>query len=499
MSPKDKLLRQAETETRNFLKDHPELYVLKADKGNKTVVMLKQDYVTRMEQMLSDTHTYERTQYDPTSGLQTKNNDIVRRLERLGLLDRTTAMKLRTYKAVCPKIYGQPKTHKSGLPLRPVVPCMTSPSYELSKFIATILQKSFQSKFNVRDSFAFCQYANTTIIPADHVMVSFDVVSLFTCIPIALVRKSIINHWNEIGTHTNICLDLFLEVTVFCIECSYFCFNGVFYKQKFGTAMGNPLSPIIADLVMEDLLERAVAAVPFEMPYPKKYVDDLFLILPKDKIDEVREIFNQQETSLQFTVEEEQNNRLPFLDLVVIRNLDRSMSTEWYMKPIASAMEASENTPEEDEKLFRSLTNIDGLSSRISKTLKKEYANIQVATKTTKTVGTLLPSIKDKTAKEQQSNVIYKIQCGDCEACYIGMTTTKLKQRISGHRSNVRRLETLRAAGYTNEDAAIVEVLCASSTPPAEKKVYTKRAKDTQLELKTDDLSTEDILTVLKA
>lgn len=124
----------------------------------------------------------------------------------------------------------------------------------------------------------------------------------------------------------------------------------------------------------------------------------------------------------------------------------------------STAMEASENTPEEDEKLFRSLTNIDGLSSRISKTLKKEYANIQVATKTTKTVGTLLPSIKDKTAKEQQSNVIYKIQCGDCEACYIGMTTTKLKQRISGHRSNVRRLETLRAAGYTNEDATIMEV-----------------------------------------
>lgn len=121
-------------------------------------------------------------------------------------------------------------------------------------------------------------------------------------------------------------------------------------------------------------------------------------------------------------------------------------------------MAANESQPEERDKIFRSLTNIDGLSSQVTKTLHKEYQNIQVATKTAKTVGALLPIVKDKTPKEEQNNVIYKIQCNDCDVCYIGMTTTKLKTRISGHRSNVRRLQTLREAGYTNTDAAVINI-----------------------------------------
>lgn len=151
--------------------------------------------------------------------------------------------------------------------------------------------------------------------------------------------------------------------------------------------------------------------------------------------------------------------------------------------PLGTAMAANENTVEE-ENLFRSLTNIDGLTSRITKTLKREYPNVQVATKTTKTVGALLPLVKDRTAKDQQSNVIYKIQCGDCEACYIGMTTTKLKQRISGHRSNVKRLQTLREAGYTNADAAVAEI--------REKTALVNHAAETGHTFRLDDVNIID-------
>lgn len=448
--PNQRFLVEAEQEAKQFLKQHPELYVLRADKGNKTVIMQKEEYVMRMERLLADTNTYEKTRRDPTASFQAKNNELVRRLENLGLLDATTARKLRTYKAVCPKIYGQPKTHKPGLPLRPVVPCMTSPSYDLSKYVGAIIQKSFHSKYSIPDSYHFCEMINTTRLPEGHIMVSFDVVSLFTCIPIALVRRSIINHWGEICEQTHICLDLFVEVVCFCIECSYFSFNGSFYKQKFGTAMGNPLSPIVAELVMEDLLDQAVEAVPFDIVFLKKYVDDLFLILPADKVEMVLNIFNQQDQHLQFTVEREEQNRLPFLDMVAVRSENQTIKTEWYMKPIASgrflnyrslhsfhhkmnvafnfakrvftfstncrldeirkvikrqllindypkslisrvinktqhtrqptdtAMEANENEPNESETVFRSLTNIEGLSNQIIKTLRRDYPQILV-------------------------------------------------------------------------------------------------------------------------
>ena len=139
---------------------------------------------------------------------------------------------------------------------------MTTPSYELSKYIGSILKRSLTSSYNVTSSFIFCEFVNNIQLPDGYVLLSFDVVSLFTCIPKQLIRKSVFKHWNEIKQNTHICLDLFWEIVEFCVDCSYFCFQGSYYKQIQGTAMGNPLSPIIADVVMEDLLDEAIAITP---------------------------------------------------------------------------------------------------------------------------------------------------------------------------------------------------------------------------------------------
>ena len=65
-------------------------------------------------------------------------------------------------------------------------------------------------------------------------------------------------------------------------------------------------------------------------------MDDLFLVLPPDKIQEVLNIFNSLNEHIKFTVEVEENARLPFLDLLVIRQNDRSIRTEGYSKKISS-------------------------------------------------------------------------------------------------------------------------------------------------------------------
>lgn len=117
----------------------------------------------------------------------------------------------------------------------------------------------------------------------------------------------------------------------------------------------------------------------------------------------------------------------------------------------ATAMDAStNNTP-----IFYSLTNISGLTQTITKTLHKEYPNIKIAIKNTKTVASLLPLVKDKTPIQEQSNAVCAIPCNDCDACYIGITTTKLKTRMSGHKSNVKQLQELKGKGYTNTDAEV--------------------------------------------
>ncbi|XP_065078974.1 uncharacterized protein LOC135701953 [Ochlerotatus camptorhynchus] len=310
--PVTNFYRNAEQHTREFFKTHPEIIVVNSDKGNRTVVMEREQYTTMMKTLLEDDRTYLRLAKDPTSTFQNKNNTIVKRLQDLHL-EPNLASKLKTYRAVCPKIYGQPKAHKPGLPLRPVVPCMTAPSYELSKYVGKILQNSLVSKYSIKDSFGFCEYVNSIELPEGHILVSFDVVALFTSIPKSLVKRSIFRHWDDIGKNTAICLDLFWEVTEFCIDCSYFVFEELTTDRHY---------------VMDDLLDDAVASSVIAIPFLRKYVDDLFLVLPTDKVAEVQNVFNQQDQHIQFTVEKEENNRLPFLDMVLVRREDRTIRTE---------------------------------------------------------------------------------------------------------------------------------------------------------------------------
>ncbi|XP_058816722.1 uncharacterized protein LOC131680001 [Topomyia yanbarensis] len=334
-SPLHDFCKHATTTTAKFLTEHQDICILEADKGNRTVIMYKKEYDNKMYALLNEP-AYQTVSKDPTPSVQRQNNSLITRLLNLKLIDTKTSMRLKSNTAVCPRIYGQPKAHKPNLPLRPVVPNITAPTYQLAKFIGSILKSSFHSEYNTPDSFQFTEYIQQVTLPPDYVLVSFDVVSLYTNIPTELVTHDIIMDWRNIKVHTNINLDLFLELVEFCIKSSYFRFREKHYKQTFGTAMGSPLSPILADIIMENLLQTSIKRLPFTIPVIRKYVDDLFLALPKDKVQQTLDTFNAYNQHLQFTKEEEIDNKLPFLDTVVTRHSDQTLSTRWYAKPIAS-------------------------------------------------------------------------------------------------------------------------------------------------------------------
>lgn len=115
---------------------------------------------------------------------------------------------------------------------------MTAPTYMLSKYVAAILQGSLKSRYNTSSSFDFCQEIVNVTLPEDYILISLDVVSLFTNVPQEVVRQTIIDRWAEIKTQIN--LDLFIEIVSFCMDASYFRFDGRFYRQTFGAAMGSP-------------------------------------------------------------------------------------------------------------------------------------------------------------------------------------------------------------------------------------------------------------------
>ncbi len=67
------------------------------------------------------------------------------------------------------------------------------------------------------------------------------------------------SQWREI---TQLDVDDVIILLEFTLTTTYFRFRGVIYRQAFGTAMGSPVSPLVADLYMEYLEETAIAAAP---------------------------------------------------------------------------------------------------------------------------------------------------------------------------------------------------------------------------------------------
>ena len=98
------------------------------------------------------------------------------------MLDESTYQKVRPQGSKPARIYGLPKLHKPDTPLRPIVSSIGTYGYEISKLLSEILKPLTSNEFIVKDSFSF---VNEILTLSDvQFMASFDIVSLFTNIPL---------------------------------------------------------------------------------------------------------------------------------------------------------------------------------------------------------------------------------------------------------------------------------------------------------------------------
>ena len=50
-----------------------------------------------------------------------------------------------------------------------------------------------------------------------------------------------------------------MDILNLCLTSAYFRYNGKHYKQLHGTAMGSPVSVVVAEIVMQNIEEQALA------------------------------------------------------------------------------------------------------------------------------------------------------------------------------------------------------------------------------------------------
>ncbi|XP_019755307.1 uncharacterized protein LOC109534175 [Dendroctonus ponderosae] len=110
-----------------------------------------------------------------------------------------------------------------------------------------------------------------------------------------------------------------------CLKVSYFLWNGDYYEQKEGVAMGSPLSSVVANLSMDKFEKTALSTALFKPTIWCRYVDDTFVIWRhgRENLDIFLDHLNKKHPDIQFTMEIEQNHQLAFLDVWVYRERNR--------------------------------------------------------------------------------------------------------------------------------------------------------------------------------
>ncbi|BHF66525.1 hypothetical protein SprV_0200954400 [Sparganum proliferum] len=357
--------------------------------------------------------------------------------------------------------YGLPKAHNDGVPLRPIVSLKGTPTYGLAKWLFRRLKfLTAESDTTVSSSAQFLEKLKGDL--------AIETIEL-------LLQSKYDETENRLGRAQ------VLQLLKFCLR-TYFTFDGTIYEQVKGTPMGSPISGFIAEAVLQRL-----ESLVFQHHKPKfwaRYVDDTFVVIDRDQLLTFKERLNAVFPDIQFTMEEEENNQLAFLDVLVCRKDCGGLKTKVFRKA-TNTMQVLTSTattqsatnavvePEDkiaelqylrrvfkangyprnfvnrcirkrderpnrtDTKVWRALPYVKNVSEAVGRLLAP--LGIGVAHRPEATIRRQLMRPKDPPPRQETSGVVYRIWCSCGQSNYVGETGRQLHTRMAEHAAAVRR------------------------------------------------------------
>jgi hypothetical protein len=320
-----------------------DLVICSPDKGNGVVILNKLDYIEKMCKTIED-----RTKFKPVSTpiiklifqIEDKLNRTLLALKKSGYISESTYLNLHASGSSPGILYGSPKTHKPNLPLRPILAAYNTPSFKLAQFLVPILKPLTINNYSVPNSYKFANEVHNYNYSQPPIMVSFDVESLFTNIPLNETREIILDllYTQDDTIMHNLNKKQFSDVLKLATSNSYFLFNKELYQQIDGVAMGSPLGPTLANIFMCHLESKIFSECPkhFKPIFYRRYVDDTFTLFQNhDQVTLFLTYINSLHPNIKFTYESEKDGKLNFLDMTIIKQ-NRSFATSIYRKPTYS-------------------------------------------------------------------------------------------------------------------------------------------------------------------
>ena len=171
--------------------------ILTADKGVCLVVMDKEEYIRKAEEILKE-DTYKIIPTNPTNRQKNKLIQILKKVKEEGGMNESTYKKMYPTGAGIATFYELPKIHKAGVPLRPIVSSRGSVSYGTAKELARILKPlAGRTTYSVQNTKDFVDQVKNIKLLQDECIISYDLKALFTSEPIEPAIKIIQQHLED--------------------------------------------------------------------------------------------------------------------------------------------------------------------------------------------------------------------------------------------------------------------------------------------------------------
>ncbi|BHF66839.1 hypothetical protein SprV_0200986200 [Sparganum proliferum] len=381
-------------------------------------------------------------------------------MENSGAISPIDRRMARAQETALARFYGLPKVHKEGAPLRPIVSLKGTPTYGLAKWLFQRL------KFLTSDS-------NTTVSSSTQFLEKLKGDLAVETIEL-LLREKYDETENRLG-HAQI-----IQLLKFCLK-TYFTFDGTIYEQVKGMPMGSPISG----------LSRGGPTTAGVAGFPTPQTEILGSVLT------FKEQLNAIFPDIQFTMEEEENNQLAFLDVLVCRKDCGGLKTKVFRKATNTTQDLNFNSNHpishkrscvralyrrvethcsemEDKvaelqylrrvmrangyprnfvnqcirkghqrpnptgpKFWRALPYVKNVSEAVSRLLTP--LGVGVAHRPEATIRRQIMRPKDPLPRQETSGVVYRIWCSCGQSNYAGETGRLLRTRIAEHAAAVRR------------------------------------------------------------
>ncbi|CAF4645078.1 unnamed protein product, partial [Rotaria socialis] len=348
LSYKDQLISREQAQILGSIRriiQNMNLIIRVTDKGNNFYIGSAIEFEKKAQKFFSDTNAFIELSSNPFNEILDKVIQLLNTLRGKNFIRKWQYEQMMPDRTNCElaHLYFNPKTHKDGIPVRPIESTIHASTTKISKFLDKILRPIFDDKCKdttIIDGASLItelsKYNKKGLLKPTTLFCTFDIRNLYTMLPQEETLDILMTFLHAHGYRKvkGISIDTIKKLASIILKDNVFAYGKKIYKQTTGGAMGSSLTLTLANIFMSEWQKKLVEEQTKTGEFYGRYIDDIFMTWNRSE-EELRKLLDDVNTwhpniKLDYKI----GKSLPFLD-VQLTNNNGILSTSVYHKPAA--------------------------------------------------------------------------------------------------------------------------------------------------------------------